>query len=184
MHWLWVDCILALNKLYTGSEWAVCCLLEPVAWPVHSNITECSDGRHSRHVTSWASDSTPALDAHLAAYLLTLVGHVIERGSLEEDQQLGLASQAVTVYKLVRQVSAQQCLRYLLCHMLGCLSHKVDLTPCDGRQVSSVFNGLRLHQRACEKEKTAPFGVNSMRSQVLYQAARGRAWACISKFSY
>ena len=67
---------------------------------------------------------TPALDAHLAAYLLTLVGHIIEGGSFKEEEQLGLASQAVTVYKLIRQVSAQQCLRYLLCHMLGCLSHK------------------------------------------------------------
>ena len=109
--------------MHIGCEWAVCWLLETVAWPVHLSITEFIDGRRSRHVTSRASDSTPALDAHLAAYLLTLVGHVIERGSLEEDEQLGLASQAVTVYKLVRQVSAQQCL-CLLCHMLGCLSHK------------------------------------------------------------
>ncbi|KAL0040433.1 hypothetical protein WJX77_006887 [Trebouxia sp. C0004] len=59
--------------------------------------------RRSRHVTSRASDSTPALDAHLAAYLLTLVGHVIERGSLNENEQLGLANQAVTAYTLVRQ---------------------------------------------------------------------------------
>jgi len=80
--------------------------LETAVRPVHLYITECFDGRRSRHVTSRASDSAPALDAHLAAYLLTLVGHVIERGSLEEDEQLGLASQAVTVYKLVRQVSA------------------------------------------------------------------------------
>jgi hypothetical protein len=101
-----VGCTLALSKLYTGSEWAVCWLLETAVRPVHLYITECFDGRRSRHVTSRASDSAPALDAHLAAYLLTLVGHVIERGSLEEDEQLGLASQAVTVYKLVRQVSA------------------------------------------------------------------------------
>lgn len=124
MHWLRVDCILAPSRLYTGSYWAVCWLLETVARPVHLSITECSDGRRSRHVTSRASDSTPALDAHLAAYLLTLVGHVIETGSLEEDEQLGLAKQAVTVYKLVRQVGAHRCPCDLLCHMLGCLSHR------------------------------------------------------------
>jgi len=100
--------------------------LEAVAQPVHLSITECFAGRRSRHVTSRASDSTPALDAHLAAYLLTLVGHVIERGSLEEEEQLGLASQAVTVYKLIRQVSDQQCPRYLLCHMLSCVTSSVD----------------------------------------------------------
>ncbi|KAL0044984.1 hypothetical protein WJX82_004172 [Trebouxia sp. C0006] len=59
--------------------------------------------RRSRHVTNRASDMTPALDAHLAAYLLTLVGHIIEGGSFKEEEQLGLASQAVTVYKLIRQ---------------------------------------------------------------------------------
>ena len=112
-----LDCTLALSGLYAGCS-------ETVAWLFHLSITECFDGRRSRHVISRASDSNPALDAHLAAYLLTLVGHIIEGGSLKEEEQLGLASQAVTVYKLIRQVSAQQCLRYLLCHMLGCLSHK------------------------------------------------------------
>ena len=112
-----LDCTLALSGLYAGC-------LENVAWPVHLSITECFAGRRSRHVTNRASDMTPALDAHLAAYLLTLVGHIIEGGSFKVEEQLGLASQAVTVYKLIRQVSAQQCLRYLLCHKLGCLSHK------------------------------------------------------------
>ena len=63
--------------------------------------------RRSRHGNTRGSKSDPALDPHLATYLLTLVGHVIARGSCDEEQQLALAGRAVTVYKLVRQVSKQ-----------------------------------------------------------------------------
>ena len=65
--------------------------------------------RRSRHGSTKGSSSEPALDAHLATYLLTLVGHAIARGGHAEEQQLALAGRAVTVYTLVRQVSRQSC---------------------------------------------------------------------------
>ena len=45
-----------------------------------------------------------SLDSSLAAYLLALVGHVMERHSHSQAQQVLLASKAVAVYKLVAQV--------------------------------------------------------------------------------
>ena len=63
--------------------------------------------RRFRHGNTKGSSTDPALDPHLATYMLSMVGHVIARGSCDEEQQLALAGRAVTVYKLVRQVSKQ-----------------------------------------------------------------------------
>lgn len=83
---------------------------------------ECLRGfvgcRRSRHGSTKGSSSDPALDPHLATYLLTLVGHVIARGSCDEEQQLALAGRAVIVYKLVRQVR-QAVLSVAVCDSMG-----------------------------------------------------------------
>ena len=51
-----------------------------------------------------ATGGAPLLDSELTAYLLCLVGSVMEGQALTQQQQLLLASKAVTVYKLVAQV--------------------------------------------------------------------------------
>ena len=66
--------------------------------------------RMSHAVLRQSSLSAPgvehaSLDANLAAYLLCLVGHVVHRQSLSQEQQLSLASKAVAVHKLLLQVS-------------------------------------------------------------------------------
>ena len=68
--------------------------------------------RRSRHLQkpSHAAHQTrkgPALDPLLAAYLLSIVGHVVERECREEEQRSDLAAQAVTVYNLIRQVGIE-----------------------------------------------------------------------------
>lgn len=67
--------------------------------------------RRSSHVApkhpapSSTEAQPPCLDATLATYLLSLVGHVIEGHRLSQAQQVLLASKAVAVYKLVVQVT-------------------------------------------------------------------------------
>lgn len=54
-----------------------------------------------------------SIDSSLATYLLSLVGHVIERHKQSQEQKVLLASKAVAVYKLVAQVMVIACLVHI-----------------------------------------------------------------------